>query len=140
MKPELTIKIRSFTVTCLLVQIIFFGILINRGYTVHNKYNQFPVYETVQAIKTDRLKVDYIVSDSYWLLGNLMLALSIKNGWYLHPATPFSLPKGKLLLVWQSPQLPVWVNTLMLPQSKAINWVASPRNNLIVTGRTYYET
>ncbi|HHF7345866.1 TPA: glycosyltransferase family 39 protein [Legionella feeleii] len=138
LKPELTTKIRSFTVICLLVQIIFFGLLINRGHSERNKYNQFPVNETVQAIKADCFKVDYIVSDSYWLLGNLMLKLSIKNGWYLHPASPFSLPKGKLLLVWQSPQLPVWVNTLIPPPSKAINWVENPANNLIVTGRTYY--
>lgn len=137
LKPALTIKVRFFTVLCLIVQTIFFGILINRGYSVHSKYNQVPVNETIQAIKADELKMDYIVSDSYWLLGNLMLKLSVKNGWFLHPATQFSLPQGRLLLVWQNPQLPAWANALVSSQS-TINWVENPKNHSIMIGRTYY--
>ncbi|MFA5959846.1 MAG: glycosyltransferase family 39 protein [Tatlockia sp.] len=114
----------AFLLACILVQSLLFASLIYRSHFGHTARNRFPVHLAVEDIKKEKRRFEHIASDSFWILGNLMIDLSIKTGWLIHPAAlPATLP-ANTLFVWQTTTPPEWTNYFLPPttvvQSKTI--------------------
>jgi 4-amino-4-deoxy-L-arabinose transferase-like glycosyltransferase len=109
-KGELEKKVRSFLLLCVLVEFLLLIALILRSHG--KKHNSFPFAQIVQTMQREHEQPDYVVSDNYWLLGNLMLGLSIHNGRLMNRAEKPKLPQGNSLLIWRSTNPPFWIADL----------------------------
>ncbi|CEK11206.1 ArnT family glycosyltransferase [Legionella hackeliae] len=109
LKNTLRSKRILFISLCISVQILFFGLLIYNSYSEQTQRKQLSLNQIIQIIKANPDKHDYIVSDSYWLLGNIATKLSIKKVWLILPSREV-LPKGRSLMFWTRPQIPYWIN------------------------------
>lgn len=135
---KLVLRAKYFLILCLVIQLTLLLTLIYRSHNKQKIRNQFPLNQVVQTLKND-LAVDYIVSDSYWLLGNLLTQLPTKAGWLLRPGNEYNLPKGRLVFIWQSAQPPYWVAYFAKLYSLGeIKLIEDPKNNnAVVAGRAY---
>ena len=82
----------------------------------------------------------YIVADSIWLLGNIMLKFPNSKGWLLHRVSYPKLPCSTSLLVWQTTAKPMWLDFLIARQSE-ISEISiierNPRRHEIVAGYAF---
>ncbi len=106
-------KAKSYASICLIVQAVLICLWVGRSPYLA----QFPLQQLITRIKNEQQPVAVIISDSHWLLGSLMLRLSINEGVLMHPAKPAILPAGELLVAWEGEQLPQWVNNTVSAQS-----------------------
>lgn len=136
-KSESAIRIRRFLITCLVTQLVLLSALIFSSHSKYNKRKHMPLTQVIQSLKSVSSPAEYIVSDSYWLLGNLMIELSLKKVWLVHHSNQFTLPKGNSILVWQEVEVPYWVN--YLAQSHTLTGLKSIEdpNHTIVAGQAY---
>ncbi|WED43824.1 ArnT family glycosyltransferase [Legionella cardiaca] len=134
---SLKARITSFISISLITQLVFFGILIFSSHSEQAKRKQFPLNTLVNLTKANLNNLDYVVSDSYWLLGNLATALSIKNIWLIQPSKEI-LPKGKSLILWKREQVPYWVNlfaeTHLLTE---LNFIYDSQSKKMIAGQAY---
>lgn len=135
-KIELSRRIKLFLTLCLLIQFSMFIALVHRGHNEHNKHNQFPFKQVIELIKKEPYPIDYILTDSHWFLGNLMMGLPFNNGKLVY--TPLRLPKGNSLLIWQSSTQPNWVT--YFAKSQALGEIKLIRDQLsqeVIAGYVY---
>jgi 4-amino-4-deoxy-L-arabinose transferase-like glycosyltransferase len=108
-QPTLRRRLVFFLGFCLACEAIFLGILISSRYTKQSLNKQQTLNKILNGVRQSHESANWIVSDSYWLLGNLSLTLAIQNVWLLTYANHYNLPKGSCLLVWESKKVPAWV-------------------------------
>ncbi|ASQ45451.1 ArnT family glycosyltransferase [Legionella clemsonensis] len=135
--PALKTKVISFFVLCAATQVLYFLILIYNSHSDHTKRKQVSLQQILEFIKADSSKRDYIVSDSYWLLGNIATTLPTKNLWLIQPTKEY-LPKGRSLIVWTTPQLPYWINLFahssLLTEIKLL---VNPETKRVIGGQAF---
>lgn len=127
-------KITMFLMICLMTQFIYFSILVYNGHGKQAQSKQISLNKIVNLIKKNSNPSDYIVSDSYWLLGNLALGLS-NRVWLIQP-TKEVLPRGRSLVFWQGKEAPYWINlfarTSLLTE---LNLILETPNQLVIGGQ-----
>ncbi|CDZ78638.1 hypothetical protein BN59_02950 [Legionella massiliensis] len=134
-------RVKSFLRVCILVQCCLFIALFYRSHSGHKIRNQFPYQQLVQVIKNNEQQLKFIVSDSHWLIGNLMLNFPNLQGWLLHPATQPVLPQGKAILIWQAPVPPFWVDLFAQTNHLTkIQFIEDPQSHQAVAGYTFTKT
>lgn len=126
-----------FLALCAATQIIYFLILIYNSHSEQTQRKQVPLHQILEFIKADSNMRDFIVSDSYWLLGNIATTLPTKNVWLIQPTKEY-LPKGRSLIVWTTPQLPYWINLFASSSLLTeIKLLVNPETKQIVGGQAF---
>lgn len=137
-KEAFAARVRTFLTICILLQISFLMALLYREQHGNKIRNRLPLQQIVQAIKNEHQNIIFIVSDSHWLIGNLMQSFPKTQGWLLHPASQPLLPEGSSLLIWQNSTPPFWVNLFaQSTQLSPIQFIEDPKNHKIIAGYTF---
>lgn len=109
-----------FIIIALITELIFLSILVIQGQNTHKIKNSFPFAELAQTILSKTKSIDLIVSDSHWLLGNLMNQLHKPIPiLYLHPAINPLIPNKSVVFLWKNAPHPLWLNEI--EQSSGLN-------------------
>ncbi|WP_419420403.1 ArnT family glycosyltransferase [Legionella sp. D16C41] len=142
LKPNsnLTIYTKRFILFCLLVQLSFLIILSYRSYYGQNKRQTIPISEIAKIHKTNLHHIDTLVSDSYWLLGNIQLQFQ-KTPSYLVNNQVTNIPLGTTLLLWEGETMPYWAEQLVKQYNATyIHWIKSEKTNHVVAGQALINT
>jgi len=122
-----------FIIFCLLVQCVYMGTLIYRS---HHGHQRQPVL--IEAINRQiPANADWLISESFWLLGNLRLQnpqIKIKA---VTATTP--LPTGKLVLLWLADTPPFWIVPLEQITQNPAELFRDQENGKVVAGLLAYE-
>ncbi|STX50708.1 Uncharacterised protein [Legionella busanensis] len=136
LKPNASLAIYSkrFILFCLFVQFIFLLILSYRSYFGHNKRQSIPIVEIAKTYKTNAQKIDFLVSDSHWLLGNMKLQFKNAQSYLINQG--ITIPSGASLLLWEGQTMPYWAEQL-IKQAKPTNihWIRNKKTDRIVAGQ-----
>lgn len=98
-------------IIALLIQSAYCIALLYRSHDRHKIRNQFPFDSLVHSIPKENIKIDYLVSDSHWILGNLLIKKlpGQPEGWLIHGKQSTALPPGKLLCLWEQDSEAEWL-------------------------------
>ncbi|KTD16432.1 glycosyltransferase family 39 protein [Legionella jordanis] len=125
---------KFFLIFCLSAELVFLAILVLTQHTDQNREREKQLRTIIQFVGQNTKQDDWIVSDSFWLLGNLASALSLKHLWLLSDANDYSLPKGRCLLVWLGDSIPFWVSQQPKP---LVQFISDPEKKMAIAGHTY---
>lgn len=122
----------KFIIFCLLIQSVYFGVLIHRSHHSHQRPPEL-IAAINQHITAD---TDWLISESYWLLGNIKLQQQNLKVKAVTSSTP--LPQGKLLIVWLASAPPFWVDALMQSWHSKADTYRDNSNQKILAGSVLY--
>ncbi|WP_131780957.1 ArnT family glycosyltransferase [Legionella gresilensis] len=136
LKPEASLAIYSkrFILFCLFMQFTFLLTLSYRSYFGHNKRQSIPVLEIAKTYKNNSQKIDFLISDSHWLLGNMKLQFKNAQSYLIHQGG--NIPSGATLLLWEGQTIPYWAEQI-IKQAKLtnVNWIKNKKTDRIVAGQ-----
>lgn len=117
-------RFARYMVCCLLLQGFFISALVYRAHFGNQRNLRFPFTELVHVLKQSDSSFNYILSDSFWLLGNLYTQTGTDFR-FIDTLTPFQYPKGHLFLTWMGAETPSWVQDLFPNQEIVVHPVYS---------------
>jgi hypothetical protein len=108
-----TSKAKQYIKLCCCVEVLILGIWI-----IHKpSLADFPVQAFADQIKQEKRDIAVLASDSHWLLGSMMLKLSIPKGvLFDETKTPF-VPADNLLMIWRETRSLDWLANKILPNT-----------------------
>jgi 4-amino-4-deoxy-L-arabinose transferase-like glycosyltransferase len=125
-------KTTYYLILCLAVQFLIVCSWVMRV----PKSAQFPLTQVIGDIKKENKAIAAIVSDSHWLLGSLMLALSVRKGVLVY-LTPDVLAEGNLLMAWEGiEQSPRWLKNIKSSQQQLTRTITTTSQHRAIS-RSY---
>ncbi|MGQ3888194.1 glycosyltransferase family 39 protein [Legionella sp. CNM-1927-20] len=125
---------KRFILFCLFVQFTFLIILSYRSYYGQNKRQSIPIFEIAKIYKNNSQKIDFLISDSHWLLGNMKLQFKNAQSYLINQET--SIPSGATLLLWEGENIPYWALQFIKQSNPTdIHWIKNKKNDRIVAGQ-----
>ncbi|KTD24786.1 Uncharacterised protein [Legionella lansingensis] len=138
--PDLKTRILKFVSLSLLIEVIFLMILILSHHFEQSKNKQKPLQAIIELLKYDSSHhIDWIVSDSYWLLGNLTSTLAHKNVWLLTSINKYHLPQGQCLLIWKGKEIPFWVYAHDQMHASNVRLIEDTKRKTVIGGYTFMQ-
>ncbi|WP_162263111.1 ArnT family glycosyltransferase [Legionella birminghamensis] len=122
---------------CLFLQSFFLSALVYRAHFGNQRNMHFPFTELTDALSHTEIPFNYILSDSFWLLGNLH-AKTHTEFRFIDTLTPFNYPKGHLFLTWMGADTPPWVSVLFPNQKVITHPVYSTATQKVIGGWAEY--
>lgn len=129
LKPEdisYKIRIPAFVSACILIEMLLLTSIVYRARVIHN-YQQTMLTPVLKQIQKSR--PDLLVSESYWLLGNLYSALPYKF-LLLDDAHNFHKIKGHILLVWKGKETPLWAALLTKNNQQSLHFLHDDKGRI----------
>lgn len=98
-------------IIAMVIQSVYCIALFYRSHDIHKIRNQFPFDTLAHSVQNEKTEINYIVSDSHWILGNLLIKKlpHQPSALLIHTEQPASLPKGKSLCLWQQESDKQWL-------------------------------
>lgn len=115
----------------------FLSALVYRAHFGNQRNMHFPFTELTDALSHTEIPFNYILSDSFWLLGNLH-AKTHTEFRFIDTLTPFNYPKGHLFLTWMGADTPPWVSVLFPNQKVITHPVYSTATQKVIGGWAEY--
>lgn len=97
---------------CLVIQLIFIMVLVWTAQNDSNQEKRFFIHSLVSYFNDLNKAPEYVVSDSHWILGNLLLKTSCSKTWLIYEGHYFKQLTNHSLLIWKSQTNPPWLNNL----------------------------
>ncbi|MBA2655584.1 MAG: glycosyltransferase family 39 protein [Tatlockia sp.] len=131
-----TLRIKFFISFCLVIQLCCLTTLMQTS--PHQLSKQFTLKQITKNFETRIARVDFILSDSHWLLGNLKLIFPGVNTKLLVMNNSLSLPSGKSLIIWQSASSSFWLTYFATTENlQQINYIQDPKTLQTLAAYTY---